>query len=179
MNNLLAFISHLGVRKMKSVVFVLIAIISLQSHAGFSMFLNVEPDTPYELDEGIESMRVEKMEDGSFLVKVPEFLFKHIWLITCNWELKDDQKELRDDIWKSNKDDRVLDVTAKQGDNSAQTCTKDVMSAEDGFVDVILSDDFMSRSYIYIDYPNPVFDGGYYYSIDLPAYLRKINSDEN
>ena len=168
-------------------MFVLIAIFSLQSHAGFSRFINVEPDTPLlslgapiQPHKQIESISVEKMEDGSFLVKVPEFLHKHIWLITCNWELKYDQKELRGDISKSNKDDRVLDVTAKQGDNSAQTCTKDVMSAEDGFVDVILSEDFMSRSYIYIDSPQqPSLDGGFYYSIDLPAYLRKINSDEN
>ena len=30
----------------------------------------------------------------------------------------------------------------------------------------------MRRAYIYIDYPRPVDDGGYYYSIDLAHYLK-------
>ena len=164
---------------MKRILFILIAIWSVPALAMISIFINVEPDTPYKLDEYIESMRVEKMEDGRFLVKVPESRYKHIWLITCSEELKDDQKELRGGIWKSNKYDSAIDVPARLGDGHAPTCTKEDMSAKDGFVDVILNSDLMSRSYIYIDYPDPVQDGGHYYSIDLPAYLSKINADEN
>ncbi len=29
----------------------------------------------------------------------------------------------------------------------------------------------MARSYVYIDFPRPVNDGGYYYSVDLAYYL--------
>jgi hypothetical protein len=30
----------------------------------------------------------------------------------------------------------------------------------------------MQRSYLYIDFPQPVLDEGYYYSIDLAYYLE-------
>ena len=39
------------------------------------------------------------------------------------------------------------------------------------YVEVVLSDDAMKRSYLYVDFPQNVDDGGYYYSIDLAYYL--------
>jgi hypothetical protein len=164
---------------MKRIVFMLFAIFSLQAQAQFSAFEIVTPDTQDMLNEEIKSLSVEKTENRSFLVKVPEFRFKHVWLITCSWELADDQKELRSNIWKSDKGDRHVEVSLQSGSSPVQICEKDDVPAKDGFVEIILSDDLMSRSYIYIDYAEAAFDGGYYYNIDLPAYLRQINAGEN
>ena len=111
-------------------------------------------------------------------MKVPEISSLHVWLITCSWELADDQNEFRERIWKSDLNDSHIDVPAEPGDSPAPTCTKDDLRAENGFVEVILSANLMSRSYIYIDHPHPLFDGGFYYTIDLPEYLRNINASE-
>lgn len=40
------------------------------------------------------------------------------------------------------------------------------------YVELKLSPEQMHRAYIYIDFPHPVDDGGYYYSIDLAYYLE-------
>ena len=37
----------------------------------------------------------------------------------------------------------------------------------------------IKRSYIYIDFPGVVFDGGYYYSVDLGKYFNDFNHYEN
>lgn len=166
---------------MKSVVFILIVIFSLQAQAQFSCFEQIESDSDYMehwMHEEIHSLRVEKRDDGSFLVKVPELSRKHVWLITCSGELADDQNEFRESIWKSDLNDSHIDVPVEPGDSPAPSCTKDDLRAENGFVEVVLSANLMSRSYIYIDYPRPLFDGGCYYTINLPAYLRKMNASE-
>jgi hypothetical protein len=156
----------------------LIAIFSLQALAQFSAFEIVAPDTQDRLNDEIKSLSVEKMEDGRFIVKVPKFRSKHVWLITCSSELGYGQSEFRDNIWNRDSHDSNIYVLAKPGD-SPVPCTVDDRRAESGFVEVILSNDLMSRSYIYIDYPHGVFDGGYYYSVDLPAYLRQMNASES
>ena len=40
------------------------------------------------------------------------------------------------------------------------------------YVELELPPEQMHRAYIYIDFPHPVDDGGYYYSIDLAYYLE-------
>ncbi len=39
-----------------------------------------------------------------------------------------------------------------------------------------LSRELALRAYIYHDFPNHVLDGGYYYTVDIPSYMLKIES---
>lgn len=45
---------------------------------------------------------------------------------------------------------------------------------KNGNIVVKIKKKVMRRSYISIDYPSTVMDGGYYYTIDLPAYLKGL-----
>lgn len=162
---------------MKSVVFILIAVFSLQAHAVFSAFAHVIPETQ---EEYIKSLHVEKMKDGDFLVKVPEFGWsKHVWLISCSSELRNDQKDFRSYIWGKDKGDRSIEVLAKLGVGPVQPFEKKDESPINNFIEIVLSEEVMSKSYIYIDFPDMVLDGGYFYTIDLPEYLRKINGGKS
>lgn len=58
------------------------------------------------------------------------------------------------------------------------------------FAQIVLSEDILKRSYLSIDHPKIgykdgkyhtylVSDGGYFYTIDLPEYLKQINESGN
>ena len=59
------------------------------------------------------------------------------------------------------------------------------------FTQIVLTEDILKRSFLTLDYPKigfedgkyytslNVMDGGYYYTIDLPEYLRQINESGN
>lgn len=58
------------------------------------------------------------------------------------------------------------------------------------FAQIVLTEDLLKRSYLAIDYPkigykdgkyytSSVMDGGYFYTIELPEYLRQINESGN
>jgi hypothetical protein len=122
------------------------------------------------------------MKDGNFLVDFPESDFpeKNVWLITCSSELEDDLKDFRSYFSKGGYGDRRIELSEKSGDSPIPLCKKEDRTAENGFIQIILTEESMSRSYIYIDYLiSPCFERGSYLSIDLPAYLRKINASES
>ena len=164
---------------MKSVVFLLIAIFSIHAHSQLMYPALVTPETQYE---EIQYLRVEKMKDGNFLVDLAESDFpgKHVWLITCSSELVDGLKDFNAYFKKGGYRDRTIELNATPGVSPLPLCKKEDKPSENGFFQIILSEESMRRSYIYIDYlVAPCFANGYYYSIDLPAYLRQINTSEN
>ena len=48
-------------------------------------------------------------------------------------------------------------------------------------VTLILHKTVLERAYLCFDFPEPniVFDGGYYYTVDLPAYLKQLKLNES
>ena len=48
-----------------------------------------------------------------------------------------------------------------------------LLPTEEMKIQFVLDKDLAMKSYVYIDFPKPVLDGGYYYSIDLKTYIQK------
>ena len=86
-----------------------------------------------------------------------EYPDKHAWLILSSRKLSKNEQNLRYYIWEGT--GAPANMVLKSKINPA---TNDY--------EVKLTNQIIHSAYIYIDFPRPVNDGGYYYSIDLWRY---------
>lgn len=90
------------------------------------------------------------------------------WLIICKTSVGSDNQNFRNVFWFAAENEDI--------EGFIQLFPDQITVSESGeqshpYVEIDLSHEQMQRAYIYIDYPKPVDDGGYYYSIDLAYYL--------
>jgi len=45
---------------------------------------------------------------------------------------------------------------------------------DDNSITIELALEMAKRSYIYVDYPFMLFDGGYYWAVDIPSYVKRL-----
>jgi hypothetical protein len=130
--------------------------------AFFSAFERITPSS--EESEHHPKVKFEKSGENDYLVSISN-VGKHAWFVVCTEERKQNKREFREVIWKTpgaKSDDIELVVPLRLGEDRASQ--------------VQISDEFISRSYIVIDFPVPVFDGGFYYTIDIPEFHRNLNN---
>ena len=96
---------------------------------------------------------------------------KKYWLIISDKPLRNDEQEFRDFIWKgaANRTNIVLFAPLAPTYQRLSSDTKD----ERPEIKLVLPYDLARRAYIYHDFPTPVFDGGFYYTVDIPSYIKQ------
>ena len=130
--------------------------------ADFSAFERVTPAS--EERDHHPKVKLEKSEENKYLLSISN-VGKHAWLVVCTAERKQSKREFREVIWSTpgaKSDDIELIVPLMLGTDRASQ--------------IQLSGELISRSYIVIDFPNPVFDGGFHYTIDVPEFYRNLNN---
>jgi hypothetical protein len=138
-----------------------LTVASPDAGASWSEFADVN-----SLNESKYGIKVEvaarKNQQHIYRIKAPVVGgHKRCWLIVCKKKLGAKQQNFRDYIWTGE---------SKQSD----VLLKAQLTPEKGTdVQFSLHKDLVSRSYVYIDFPRLVLDGGYYYAIDLASYLKK------
>ncbi|MCI5208867.1 MAG: hypothetical protein D3910_08750 [Candidatus Electrothrix sp. ATG2] len=95
---------------------------------------------------------------------------KHAWLVIASKPLLEKEQELRTPIWGQGEMSRSIELLAKLSPMKYEQVTKENYK-ESKYI-VTISRDLAYRSYVYIDFPRLVFDGGYYYSIPLSSYCK-------
>lgn len=158
---------------MKKMIAIVLLLISSQSQARWSRFAHVTPEneSKYGLEVKLTPVDGQKSK-FSIKVKAVADDAKNAWLIVASEALSKEGQELRYYIWQSKKTEKdilvkaMLMPTKGAGESSARRRPK--------YYEVELDSKLMGRSYIYIDFPSPVTDGGYYCSIDLGSYLKKM-----
>ena len=88
------------------------------------------------------------------------------WLITTREYVDPSGQQFRQYIW---------DETA--ADSPIESITDLAHDEEAGVTRVLLPRDIFPRSYLYFDFPEPVFDGGFYFSIDLSTFAEIAGDD--
>lgn len=140
-----------------------------QAEAVWSAFAHVTPDA--EAQYGIDVLvQPAGAQEEMFRVRVDaiEYEHKHAWLVVAGERLSSSGQELRNEIWGLTPSvDKVVLVKAE---------LQPFGEAGELYYEIELSADIIQRAYIYIDFPSLTADGGYYYSIDLPAYLEAHRS---
>ena len=150
---------------------VLILLYTNTAFAAFSAFVVITPDNEAEYPFLIRAQPLEN-QPGYTRVKVigPVDGSKKAWLIECKQSLLSESQNFRMTIWGYEQfNDDVIKITPLK---PGQTTLPGKGSQTYPYVEVVLSNKVMQRSYLYIDFPREVRDGGYYYSIDLPYYLE-------
>lgn len=139
------------------------------AQAVFSAFVVITPEN--EKEHGIH-VRVSPLGegDGKYILTVPVVTdFQKTWLVLSRDRLNGRDQNLREFIWSSGKkgDPGIVDLTELHPDAKyPETADSNIRYAE-----ILLDKEIVDRSYVYIDYPGAIFDGGFYYSIDLGSYL--------
>ena len=91
------------------------------------------------------------------------------WLIVCKQSRQPDQQNFRAAIWNHGpENDEIISIRQLHPTQPHAAATGEQRQAD---ITAVLTSAEMKRSYIYIDYPREVRDGGYYYSVDLAYYL--------
>lgn len=156
--------------------FLILALLVLPLNAAqavFSQFVVITPEN--ETEYGIE-VRVSPLGDGTrrYILTVPVVRdFKQTWFVMSRSRLQGRNRNLRDFIWSGGKegDPGIVAVTELHPDGKyPETAGSKIRYAE-----ILLHEGVADRSYVYIDYPGTVFDGGFYFLVDLGAYLKALD----
>jgi hypothetical protein len=155
-----------------------LTVASPDAGASWSEFADVN-----SLNESKYGIKVEvaarKNQQHIYRIKAPMVGgHKRCWLIVCKKKLAPKQQNFRNYIWtgESKKSDVLLkaQLTPEKGTDVQFSLHKDLFAPpKESYIEFTLHKDLVSRSYVYIDFPRLVFDGGYYYAIDLASYLKK------
>ena len=146
---------------MRSTLFAALVLVASVAGAAFSAFVHVTPDNQQEhgfdvcinrnyLDMQLTEIRIRG-----------ERPLKGGWLITTREYVEPSGQRFREYIWDDSIDDSPIEsITELQHDEEA------------GATRVLMPQEMLSRSYLYFDFPEPVFDGGFFYSIDLSTFAQ-------
>ena len=139
--------------------------------AAFSSFVVITPENEAKHPFLIQPQPVENQANLTRIRVIgPVDGHKKVWLIMCKQTLRPASQNFRSTIWEAIENDKEIVKISQL--KSGQISLSETGSQQYAYVEVVLSSDEMKRSYIYIDYPGEVYDGGYYYSIDLAYYLK-------
>ena len=154
---------------MKKVIPLLLLLFARQAIASWSAFAVVTPESQSRYEVDIES---EVSDSGTCTIKLDaiQYPYEHAWLIITARKLSKQEQELRYFIWEHANPPPGLILKTKISPAIGQTKFMDDGNINDAYYEVIITNQTDHNAYIYIDYPRPVDDGGYYYSIDLGAY---------
>ena len=139
--------------------------------AAFSSFVVITPENEAKYPFLIQPQPVENQAD---LIRIrviwPVDGHKKVWLIMCKQSLRPANQNFRSTIWEDKENSKEI-VSLSQL-KPGLIILPESGNQQFAYVEVVLSSDEMRRSYLYIDHPSEVHDGGYYYSIDLAYYLK-------
>ena len=139
--------------------------------AYFSAFVVITPRNEAEHPFLIQASAVED-QPGFTRIRVigPVDASRKAWLIKCEQSLLPDSQNFRSAIWEGRESHKaIIDINLLE---PTSTGLQESDGQQRAYVEVLLSNEELKRSYVYIDYPYEVRDGGYYYSIDLAYYLH-------
>ncbi|MHC4117725.1 MAG: hypothetical protein ACYSWO_09490 [Planctomycetota bacterium] len=163
---------------------VYLAIASSNAALAGSIFINV--NSVNESKYGIKvQVAPRQNQQHLYQVKAPMVgEHMHCWLIVSKKKLRPKQRCFRDYIWygASERSDILLKarlVPTKEAD-LPPTPHKDLLlptrkreAGKEVYIQFTVHKDLVSQSYVYIDFPNFVLDGGGHYAIDLASYLNR------
>jgi len=154
----------------KIILFFLLAITGF-CYASWSAFAHVTPETEKKYEFSVKLTPV-KNKKNTYRVKLNAIGYdeKHAWLITAPKEVSPEKQDFRNFIWypKSVKKEKLK-----------KTELYPKGKKDNLYYEIEISSNKIYSSYIYIDFPSQVCDGGYYYSIDLKSYLLKFKNNNN
>ncbi len=137
---------------------------------AFSAFVRITPETEAEHHMHLQILPIEGQESVCRLLPPQAPAYMRAYLITCRENVPPERQVFRDYIWSGGKGRKdVLSVAPLLPYELGHfECGRFTVS--DRSNNIVLDRSLLGRTYIYIDYPHMVSDGGYCYCVDLSAY---------
>ena len=138
---------------------------SVETSLGqFSVFKRITPETEEKHGVNVQILPAAGRRDCYRVIVSGAEPRKRTFLIVCDKPLPPEQQDFRAYVW-AQRPLREEIVTI------APLLTRDSgVRGRSECAEIVLATPVFDRSYIYIDYPHLVFDGGFYYCIDLSSY---------
>ncbi len=142
----------------KNILTFLLIIIASQTQASWSGFAHVTPENQKKYGINVKVTTVKNKKSYKVEFNIRGSGHKHAWLVISSSPLTKKEQKLRSSIWfKKTTNKKIVSITKLKP--SVKTRYKELLNISQ-----------IENGYIYIDFPDIVMDGGYYYSIDLNAY---------
>ena len=166
--------------KLKLLILIVITLFTIPAYAVWSGFAALSKEAsfhPTTAKPQIEVRSAVENERNICTVKIypkAEYPSKQAWLVFAKKHLSiDEQKKLRGFIWGNTKKPEFLALFTKLA--VLQNNPYSQKNPENNLYEVSLDYSIAEQVYVFIDYPGPVLDGGYYYSIDINSYCANDN----
>ncbi|WP_148747789.1 hypothetical protein [Colwellia echini] len=165
-------------------LFTLASILLLSFHvqASWLKFGHVTPftESEYKIEINASISKINKTSVNFHLTNLPKN--KDVFLIQTKEHRPSYEQKFREEIWdeyiEENRRTKMNTGYEKNQSNPIILNVKLKPVSVDKYGIKVYSIDIdkekMKTSYIYIDYPKSVRDGGYYYSIDLKEYISSL-----
>lgn len=173
-------------RNIKLCALLILMSASLPALARFSEFVCISPDNPDPRSNIQPVATFTSPERDHVSIQVPIIKgSRQYWLITCKEPLTEERQNFRRIVQTlkgsarpplEKREDVVLIAPLRStlGDTSEVADKTNSTSAT-----IQMSLELAERSYIYIDYPYVVVDGGYFWAIDIPRFVKHLQTKPN
>lgn len=159
---------------MKKLVTIILFLYVANSYCAFSAFEIITPKNEKKHDFSVTLREISENNHSYYEVKISKSSsYKTFWLIETRKKLSYGELIFREFIW-DKKDPNKNIVSSKQLE--ILTAKNKNGTQEQGvYIKLKIPKEKIHRSYVYTDSSMPIFDGGYYYTIDLSSYLSEIS----
>jgi len=140
----------------------ILLIVSFPAFGIFSQFVSISPAN----EKNHQDMRPTiKSKGDSVAITIPYIDGEQkYWLIVSDKMLPTQKQNFREVIWSGNVVHSGIVLIAPLGYHFQE---------QKPAIQIVLPRALAMHSYIYYDYPKSIYDGGFYYTIDIPSYLQK------
>ena len=160
---------------MKKIVLLFVFLLSVNvSYAVFSMHVRITPDV--EQDNSLY-IKVEPVL-GDNKVKITLSPIGTTWLFVCAKPLSWNSQDFRDYVWyKKDEGKGIIEEKVLFSENDYREARKKLDQGKNDVITFFIEKEKLYRAYIYRDFPRPIHDGGFYYTVDLGAYASSMKSN--
>lgn len=160
---------------MKKILLIFIYLtLSAHTLASWSQYAHVTPKSENEYDLNVYVSPTNK-ENTTYMIRLPAISFpsKQAWLIVTPKPISPKKQNQRARFWGNNLNTMNVESIIPLRPNGIPIFSQANEHNTEKYYEVIIPAYEADRTYIYIDFPTPVNDGGYFYSIDIGSYVKK------
>ena len=151
--------------------------LTLSAHtlANWSRYAHVTPKSENAYDLNVYVSPTNE-ENTTYLIRLPAISFpsKQAWLIVTPKPISPKEQNQRTRFWGDDLNTKNIESIIPLRPNGIPIFSQADEPDIEKYYEVIIPAHEADRAYIYIDFPTPVSDGGYFYSIDIGSYVKEI-----
>lgn len=166
-----------SITNMKIIISALLIFLMNQAFASWSGFAAVTPESKSKYNIDLKTTISPKSENCTVTMQALAYPSKHAWLILTSKQLSEKEQELREFIWNGSLEPSSLVKKIKLSPGGADKNGEE--NIKNLYYEFTISEVESKGAYVYIDFPDLVFDGGYYYSIDVGAFCTQARQYAN